>query len=766
MCKMRKVKSFTKAFLFLTLSFICIPAYSQVEGRVVNRNEQPIEFANVFLLNAKDSTVVDAAVTDSLGNFRISQPVQSGLLKVSCIGYETNYINYHNGNGKIKLEEDAKTIGEVEVKAKAIRRAHDGLIVNVSETTLGKLGDASDVLKHLPLVVAKGDAYEVLGKGTPIIYINNRLVQDNNELAQLNASDIQQVKVITHPGAEYDATVSAVIRIKTKKAQGDGFGGLVRVRGHLERRLCHSANYKLAYSHKGFELFSSFQYYRNYDFAQQVTTHTYNTRRNEDSGEQVGMDTRLDGTFGINYQLGDKFSSGVMYTYSDIPSGKFIISDHSLAYNNEQLVNDIYSHDSRDYTSNNHHVNGYLNYDFSNESHLKLDFDIVKKNSEDSQQYLIENGHLENINEGKTELYAGKLTFEHPLWGGSVSAGGQFSRTFNNNDYRVEDATIKNALSNCRNKAHQNLYAYFLEYQHPFGKYLTAKAGARYEHVDFDYFIGDVKSEEASKVYSDFYPSASLSYNTDDWQLDLYYRNTTSRPSYHTLRNSTAMNGLYSYEGGNPRLQPMRANSVGLSAGWKDLSVDVSYRWNHNAILYVLGSYNNIDSICYFHTENVNKSQVLDVTLSYTPTLFKIWKPNLSVDWCKNYLTYNGQTYNKPVWNFSLYNTLELPKSWVIGLDVDYNTSGNGQVSYYYSDTNVDLYCLKTMLKDKLSLKFMISNLFNSSRERWDKNSNGYHLEKWNDSGRRTFSLIAIYKFNQSKNKYKGSVSSDEIKRL
>ena len=210
----------------------------------------------------------------------------------------------------------------------------------------------------------------------------------------------------------------------------------------------------------------------------------------------------------------------------------------------------------------------------------------------------------------------------------------------------------------------------------------------------------------------------------------------------------------------------MRANTIGFSAGWKDLNVEVSYRWKHNAILYVLGSYNGIDSICYFHTENVDRSQVLDVTFSYTPTLFKIWKPNLSVDWCKNYLTYAGQTYNKPILYLSLYNTLELPKSWILGLDVDYNTSGNQQVSYCYSDTNVDLYCLKTMFKDKLSLKFMISNLFDSSRERWDKNSNGYHLEKWNDSGRRTFSLIAIYKFNQSKNKYKGSVSSDEIKRL
>jgi len=37
---------------------------------------------------------------------------------------------------------------------------------------------------------------------------------DNGELAQLNSSDIKQVKIITNPGAEYAATVNAVIKIR------------------------------------------------------------------------------------------------------------------------------------------------------------------------------------------------------------------------------------------------------------------------------------------------------------------------------------------------------------------------------------------------------------------------------------------------------------------------------------------------------------------------------------------------------------------------
>ena len=37
----------------------------------------------------------------------------------------------------------------------------------------------------------KNNAYNVIGKGTPLVYINNRLVRDNTELNQLNSSEIK-----------------------------------------------------------------------------------------------------------------------------------------------------------------------------------------------------------------------------------------------------------------------------------------------------------------------------------------------------------------------------------------------------------------------------------------------------------------------------------------------------------------------------------------------------------------------------------------------
>ena len=49
-------------------------------------------------------------------------------------------------------------------------------------------------------------------------------MRDKDELKRLRSEEIQSVEVITNPGAEYDATISAVVRIKTVRREGAGFG--------------------------------------------------------------------------------------------------------------------------------------------------------------------------------------------------------------------------------------------------------------------------------------------------------------------------------------------------------------------------------------------------------------------------------------------------------------------------------------------------------------------------------------------------------------
>lgn len=83
------------------------------------------------------------------------------------------------------------------------RMTSEGLVAQVEGTSLEKMGSAEDVLKHLPRVMQKNGEIEVLGKGKPLIYIDNKKIKGTVDLDRLSSSDIKHVEVITEPGAEY-----------------------------------------------------------------------------------------------------------------------------------------------------------------------------------------------------------------------------------------------------------------------------------------------------------------------------------------------------------------------------------------------------------------------------------------------------------------------------------------------------------------------------------------------------------------------------------
>ena len=149
------------------------------------------------------------------------------LLRVSSIGYATIYNKVEKQDlGTIQLLPDAQLLGEVVVKGDLpkVQLKGDAQVTNVTGTILEKAGTGNDLLSKLPGVSAEEGTVNVFGSGTAEIYINGRKMRNASELDQLSSDNVKRVEVVRNPGARYDATVQAVVRIYTKKAQGEGFG--------------------------------------------------------------------------------------------------------------------------------------------------------------------------------------------------------------------------------------------------------------------------------------------------------------------------------------------------------------------------------------------------------------------------------------------------------------------------------------------------------------------------------------------------------------
>lgn len=214
--------------IFIILSMLLpVVTYAQsITGKLIDTQNQPVPFANIITL-AADSAFIAGTVSNDDGSFEVTANPNAALLKVSYIGYQEVILPIENKSdmGIIRLQEESTLLGEVVVKGTipVTRIKGDAMVTTIENSVLADVGSAKDVLSKVPgLVLKKGemsDAFEVLGKGAPLIYINGREVRNQSELEQLNSDEIKNVELITNPGARYDASVKAVVRIQTVKRQ-------------------------------------------------------------------------------------------------------------------------------------------------------------------------------------------------------------------------------------------------------------------------------------------------------------------------------------------------------------------------------------------------------------------------------------------------------------------------------------------------------------------------------------------------------------------
>ncbi|WP_294454009.1 carboxypeptidase-like regulatory domain-containing protein, partial [uncultured Bacteroides sp.] len=181
-----------KVLLFTVVGFILPENLSaqSVSGKLIDENSHPLPYANVVLLSLPDSAFVSGTVSGEDGSFTLETTSENQIVKISSIGHKTVYKPTVPANiGIVQLASDAQMLGEVVVKGNlpVTRMKGDAMVTSVENSVLSKVGSANDVLTKIPGITKKQDAFEVFGKGTPLIYINGRKLHDLSELEQLNS---------------------------------------------------------------------------------------------------------------------------------------------------------------------------------------------------------------------------------------------------------------------------------------------------------------------------------------------------------------------------------------------------------------------------------------------------------------------------------------------------------------------------------------------------------------------------------------------------
>lgn len=754
-----------------------IPLFAQkITGHLLDETKAPVAFANVVLLSLPDSTFIGGAITDENGLFALEG--KGDLLRISSVGYVTLYeACKKNDMGIILLHSDTQLLGEVVVKANlpVTRMKGDALVTNIENSVLSKAGTANDVLGKVPGIIKKKDSFEVFGKGSPLIYINGRQVRDQSELDQLNSEDIKHVEIITNPGARYDASVNAVVRIQTVRRKGDGFGFDVRSSYYQSENVDLIDQVNMNYRHNNLDIFGMFSYTRS-AWAQKNemgttifapdTVWKQNIPHIED-----GVAHTLRGMVGVNYMIHENHSVGMRYTLIGNPK----------RYNDYTTISDVLANDlfydhvegishSEYHNKPTHQFNAYYN---GKIGRLDIDFNAdYYTNKNRYTSYTIEKSKNQKDREVNTasridnRLAAARLILSYPLLGGTVSFGGEFSHTDRTDDYENKESYTPTTYSKLK-ETNKNA---FVEYSHSFPIGQMA-LGMRYENVIFDYYEDGVYIDEQSRRFDNWFPSLAFSTKVKNVAIQLSYTAKTRRPSYSQLSSNLFYLNRFAMQRGTPTLKSTVIHDISFSGTWKFLQLMVSYQRKNDPIFYWSELMENNTSISLFRFINLNKQSGLSSYISASPKI-GCWSPRISFGVTKQWLTVmsnNEQTkLNDPMLTGTFNNIFSLPKDFLFS--IDFTWQGKGNTDNYYLDKELyicDISLRKSFLKDALSVEVKGSDLFHGMRYHGKLYTGNSYFYPNNRNDSREFALTVRYKFNSARSKYKGTgAANDELRRL
>lgn len=763
-------------------------------GKVIDQKGEPVAFVNVVLLSLPDSAFVQGAVSDEQGAFHIVTNASDGLLKLSCVGYETLFVKAAN-DLTITMKEDAQMLGEVVVKSQLPKTLvkGDAMRTTVAGTILEKAGTVNDALSKIPSLEAERDgAVKVLGRGDAEVYINGRRVQDNSELSRLRSDQIQHVDVVQNPGARYAASTKAVVRITLKKAQGEGFSFQNYLSGIYQYDHTLTNNLDVNYRKGGLDITASFWAGRyGHTKSLQENTLTYYAGPDKIEGVSTQESKKIwkgwSPQLQVNYMLDENHSFGAFYKYDRHPNSDFNSMFYTDSYENGIFKERSKSHIIQEDMFRKHIFNAYYN---GKVGQLSIDMNVDglfddTQSPSNTQEVTTETGgspvnrSIESTTVSSNNFWASKLIFGYPVWQGNFSLGGEY--TYNHRtdayDFMATDAV---PVKTTDTEINETSAAVFAEYGRQFGKVFT-QVGLRYEHLTNDYFNFGKKEDEVCRDYGDWFPTAIISAPVGKVQLSLSYRRDIERPNYANLTSSTVYINRYTYQSGNPYLKPTYTHSLVLNGAYKWMNLTLNYARIKDAETMSTEPYPGSADPFVSLVRPINSQEDYDrltVVASARPTFnFQLssfncsWHPTWSVvAMFQNYKspTATGEviTLSQPWFNGSWRNTIELPHDFRLSADVEWATKGEYNNFHL---TKSRIFGSFGVQKDfhlrrlgSLTADLRCIDIFNTNKT--DAIIYGYRDLTVHNPARRTFTLDLTWKFNEAHSKYRGSGAGEKQK--
>ena len=648
----------------------------KITGTVNDAAGQRLEAVTVSLLKNTDPIPIRTAATDRSGNFHFENVVPGrytlSATHVDFAGWRSQpftltitrpSIAFSN----IALHPSGDSLGQVTIVGKRppIENKIDKTVVNVDASPTNGGLTALEVLEKSPGVVVD-DQGNVSLKGKPgvIVMIDGKptylSAQDlATYLKNMPANELDQIEIMSQPPAKYDASGnSGIINLVTKKNRNNGFNASLTLSAIVARyfKTPNSITFNWrqgkvnVYGNYGYSYWNGFNDDQgNSSLRQNAATpfdrytiqHTYGRYSDRQQNFRAGIDYFADKKTTIGFSVNGTVDKE--WQTSGTNTWFYDSLDSYVQYNIAQSLNK---------TPQTHvGFNGNYTHKLDGKgSEFSVDADYIFYNN---QGTITSNNYLYNADKYPSDapyllngllpsyidIYSIKGDYKKVISDATTIQAGvksSYVRTDNNAIYTLFNDTIQAWQPDTSISNHfiykENINAAYISTEQRMGKF-SLQLGLRAEQTNTN---GDqtIKSVDFKKNYLQLFPTTYFTYKpNDDNTLAASYGRRVERPSYQSLNPFRFELDRYTFQQGNPNLQPQLSNNVELSYNYKgQLNVSANYTMTTAIISDALVTFKepgDSNYTTYQTSENLASQQNVGLSVNYSRQFTKSWTMNV-----------------------------------------------------------------------------------------------------------------------------------------
>ena len=729
-------------------------AGSKITGNVVDDQKKPLDFATILLLKASDSSMVKTSMTDLAGKYAFeNMPSGEYIVAATMVGYrkvKSKPFILSESHPVVQVEElqtgmDSRNLKEVSIVAQKpfIERKMDKLVMNVENSSVSAGSTAMEVLEKAPgVTVDKDDNISMKGKQGVLIMLDGKQTHMSssdvaNMLRNMESNQIESIELITSPSARYDAAgTSGIINIKTKKSKNMGLNGTLTAGTGYGLTTKYNGGTTLNYRQGKINAFG------NYNYANNGRVNTLNLNRIVNYQDTVTNFSQLNdwdnrrhsNSFktGVDFFISKNHTIGVLangYFNRNEENSNSFTSRHNnfnqaedikiIGRNTEKYQNVAYNLNYKGtLDTNGKELSVDLDYSDYSSNHDEIRDNVYSATNLDTRDRLF----VKNYAPSSIDVKSLKIDYTHPLNKTTkFEAGIKSSVVKTDNDLLLatleDNLWIPDADYTNRFLYNETINAAYLNFSKEFKKF-GVQFGLRAEQT-FSKGNSVTNNEIVERDYLKLFPSLSLSHTVNkNHQLGFSFSRRIDRPSYDDLNPFMNFLDEYTFQKGNPYLNPQFTSSFDISHTYKG-SITTSLSYSHTVDVMTTVTEQEDETLKTFAIErNLDEQNVYALSVFAPVPVQKWWNINNNLQ-----LFHMGFKLESPqgdldagqfAMTYNMDHSFTLDKTFTAELSVQYQSPLQYGIFKIGSQVVMNAGIRKSFLNNKMNLRLSMNDLFDS----------------------------------------------------